>query len=147
VYVTHLHNFRGPFLRYELGDLATVGPGSCACGRGLPLLARVQGKRYPLFYLSDGRRKSAITLSLLVRKVGAHVQHQAIQKALDHVVVNLVVDASWTEHHAEELKRKVQAFFEAPIRVDVEIRARLALPASGKFQNMINELEPSAPGA
>jgi len=44
VYVTHLHNLRGPFVRYELGDQATPGPTQCPCGRGLPLLTHIQGK-------------------------------------------------------------------------------------------------------
>jgi phenylacetate-CoA ligase len=141
VYVTHLHNSLGPLLRYELGDEATLGPNPCPCGRGLPLLARVQGKTYPMFHLPDGRRKSATTVAFFVRKLGGHWQHQVIQKAEDHVVVRLAVDAAWTQNHAAELTQKLQAFFESPIRVDVEIHDRLPLPAHGKFQSMINELE------
>jgi phenylacetate-CoA ligase len=38
VYLTHLHNFRGPLVRFELGDSATLGAELCPCGRGLPLL-------------------------------------------------------------------------------------------------------------
>jgi phenylacetate-CoA ligase len=44
VYLTHLHNLRGPFVRYELGDEATPGAPRCPCGRGLPLLTHIQGK-------------------------------------------------------------------------------------------------------
>jgi len=45
VYITTLHNFLMPLIRYELGDEATPGPEQCPCGRGLPLLANVEGKR------------------------------------------------------------------------------------------------------
>jgi len=45
VYLTTLHNFQMPLIRYELGDEATLGPERCPCGRGLSLLASVQGKR------------------------------------------------------------------------------------------------------
>jgi len=37
VYVTPLHNFAMPLIRYDIGDFAEVGP-PCPCGRGLPVL-------------------------------------------------------------------------------------------------------------
>ncbi len=140
VHVTHLHNFRGPFVRYELGDEATVGAEACPCGRGLPLLARVQGKSYPLFHLPDGRRKHSTPLARLVRKVGGHWQHQVVQKAPDHVIVRLAIDAAWSESHAEKVRQELQTFFEAPIRVEVETYDRLPLPVNGKLQSMVNEI-------
>jgi phenylacetate-CoA ligase len=43
VLVTSLHNFATPLIRYDLGDRAEVGA-PCACGRGLPVIARVLGR-------------------------------------------------------------------------------------------------------
>jgi phenylacetate-CoA ligase len=43
VLVTSLHNFATPLIRYDLGDLAEAGA-PCACGRGLPVIARVLGR-------------------------------------------------------------------------------------------------------
>jgi phenylacetate-CoA ligase len=140
VYITHLHNLRGPLLRYELGDEATLAGVACPCGRGLPLLTGVQGKSSPLFVLPDGRRKSSIVLTRVIRKIGGHWQHQVVQKAPDHVVVRLAAGASWTAGHAEQVQAQLHAFFEAPIRVDVELHDRLPMPPHGKFQSMINEL-------
>jgi phenylacetate-CoA ligase len=143
VVLTSLNNFRAPFVRYEVGDLATVGPERCRCGRGLPVLARVQGKNSPLFRLPNGRSKDSTAVTFLVRKIGSHWQHQVVQKALDHVVVRLVVDATWTDQHADRLREKLREFFEAPIRVEIEIRDQLPVPPSGKFQSMIVELGPA----
>jgi phenylacetate-CoA ligase len=140
VYITPLHNLRGPLLRYELGDEATLAGAVCPCGRGLPLMTQLQGKRSPLFVLPDGRRKNSMVLSRLVRKIGGHWQHQVVQKAPDHVVVRLAADASWTAGHAEKVQAQLHAFFEAPIRVDIELHDRLPMPPNGKFQSLINEL-------
>lgn len=140
VVLTTLHNFRGPLLRYELGDQVTLADSPCACGRGLPLLARVQGKNSPLFHLPDGRRKSSARLAFQIRKVGGHWQHQVVQRARDHVVVRMVRSPEWSEPHAERVRHEVQAFFEGPVRVDVELHEHLAPPPHGKFQNMIVEL-------
>ncbi len=140
VFLTHLQNFRSPLIRYDVGDEATVGPATCPCGRGLPLLARVQGKNSPMFHLADGRRKSSVILARLLRKLGGHWQHQVVQKALDNVAVRVVVKHEWSDRHARELRRVVEEFFESPVRVDLEPCDRLPTPASGKFQNMVNEL-------
>jgi phenylacetate-CoA ligase len=143
VYLTCLNNFRGPFVRYELGDEATVGPERCACGRGLPVLARVEGKSYPLFRLPDGRHKSSTLVAMLVRRVGGHWQHQVVQKGPDHLVVRLAVNATWTDQHGHLLREKLQEYFEAPVRVDLEFHDRLPLPASGKFQSMVVDMNAS----
>jgi phenylacetate-CoA ligase len=143
VLLTHLHNLAGPLVRYDVGDQATVGTEPCPCGRGLPLLARIQGKDSPMFHLAGGRLKSTAALTQLVRKVGGHWQHQVVQKALDHVVVRVVIDPSWTPKHATQIEANVREFFEGPIRVDMEIHDRLPLPPSGKFQNMVVELAAS----
>ena len=46
VVVTALHNFAMPLVRYELGDYAEVGA-PCPCGRGLPVIKRIVGRRAP----------------------------------------------------------------------------------------------------
>lgn len=55
VVLTTLHNFAMPLLRYELGDYAEVGA-PCDCGRGLPVISRIHGRRRNMIVLPDGRR-------------------------------------------------------------------------------------------
>jgi phenylacetate-CoA ligase len=140
VYITVLHNLRAPLVRYELGDEATPGPERCPCGRGLPLLERVEGKRYPMLRLPDGRWKHASSLTVPVRSQGGHWQYQIVQKTTDHVVVRFATDGTWSEKHAEAVRQIVHGFFEAQIRVDIEMHERLELPRSGKFQSVICEV-------
>lgn len=53
VVITSLHNFASPLIRYELGDMAEVGP-PCPCGRGLPTLKRILGRYRQLLKLPEG---------------------------------------------------------------------------------------------
>ena len=140
VYLTVLHNLRGPLIRYEVGDQVTLAPAPCPCGRGLPLLTDVLGKQNPLFCLPDGSRRHATALASLLRGIGGYWQQQLIQKAADHVVLRLAVVPGWTEQKTEAMTQAIRQFFGAPIRVDVEILDHLPLPRSGKFQGMINEI-------
>jgi phenylacetate-CoA ligase len=147
VYLTNMNNLRCPFIRYELGDVATVGAEPCPCGRGLPLLASVQRKLSPLFHLPNGRSKSSIAVTRLLRKLGGHWQHQFVQQATDHVTVRLAINTEWTARHEQDLRDQVETFFEAPLRIDLEIHDRLPMPASGKFQSMINAMTSASPSA
>jgi phenylacetate-CoA ligase len=143
VVLTALHNFLTPLVRYDILDEATLGPERCPCGRGLPLLARVGGKHVPLFVLPDGRRKATAPLVAAVRQLGVAHQYQIVQKAPGHVVVRLAANAGWADDHEERLREVVRAHFEAPVRVDVEVRDGPALTARGKLQVVINEIASS----
>jgi phenylacetate-CoA ligase len=140
VVLTALHNFLTPLIRYDIGDEATVGPERCPCGRGLPLLARVGGKRLPLLVLPDGRRKAPAPLVAAVRQLGVAHQYQIVQKTPGHVVVRLVPGTGWTAGQEERLRQVVRDYFEAAVEVDVEVRDRPSLTAGGKVCVVSSEI-------
>jgi phenylacetate-CoA ligase len=53
IVVTPLLSTHQPLIRYELGDLVTVG-GSCSCGRTLPVLQAIAGRVSHVFRFPDG---------------------------------------------------------------------------------------------
>jgi len=54
VIVTNLHNYSMPFIRYEIGDMAILGPARCKCGSLLPTLKNVTGRITDHFLKEDG---------------------------------------------------------------------------------------------
>jgi len=54
VLVTHLHSYATPFIRYDVGDVATFGD-SCPCGHDGPILSNVYGRAKALLKHPDGR--------------------------------------------------------------------------------------------
>lgn len=56
VLVTGLYNYATPFIRYAVGDVATVASGRCPCGRAMPLIAQVEGRTRAAFIFRDGTR-------------------------------------------------------------------------------------------
>jgi len=53
VLVTHLHSYATPFIRYDIGDLASLAP-ECACGHAGPTLANLYGRGRNLLQHRDG---------------------------------------------------------------------------------------------
>jgi phenylacetate-CoA ligase len=54
ILVTHLHSYATPFIRYDIGDLATLGR-SCSCGHDGPVLSNIFGRSKALIKHADGR--------------------------------------------------------------------------------------------
>ena len=146
VVVTDLVNRGMPFLRYEVGDLATTAPAACACGRGLPRLGRVFGRTSDILYAPDGRKISGISiLDTFVIHVAGVKQAQIVQDALDHLRVRVVPDARYTEDTERALAASVRQIFGAQMRHDLELVDAIAPTARGKYQFSICEID--APGA
>jgi len=53
VLVTHLHSYATPFIRYDIGDLASLAD-RCACGHDGPTLSNVFGRSKNLLKHADG---------------------------------------------------------------------------------------------
>lgn len=139
--LTPLHNFLTPLLRYDILDDVTLAPGPCPCGRGLPLWTQVEGRRQPLMRLPNGGRKSVMGIVMGARQVGGLHQFQIIQRAADHMIVRVVPNRTWSDDHAERMRRMVHAELEAPVRVDVELKTTLERPVGGKLKIAIIEIE------
>jgi phenylacetate-CoA ligase len=143
VVLTTLRNHVTPFVRYEILDRATLGPEQCPCGRGLPLLTRVEGKVRPNFHLPGGRRKTSQQLCHDLLKLGVYHQHQIIQRAINHFIIRVAPNRHWNETSTGRIVQCTQDFLEVPVRVEVEVVDRLELTAGGKLRDVIVEVSES----
>lgn len=53
VLVTHLHSYATPFVRYDIGDFASLSK-TCACGHNGPALSNIYGRKKRLIKHPDG---------------------------------------------------------------------------------------------
>lgn len=142
IVVTDLNNRGMPFVRYEVGDLATVATGTCACGRGLPRLQRVFGRTSDILYAPDGRRISGISiLDTFVIHVPGVKQAQIVQDALDHVLLRVVPALDDREAIATGVRNAALDVFGAAMRCDVEFVERIEPTPRGKYQFSICEID------
>jgi phenylacetate-coenzyme A ligase PaaK-like adenylate-forming protein len=54
VLVTHLHSYATPFIRYDIGDIATLAK-VCPCGHDGPAISNIYGRAKALLKHADGR--------------------------------------------------------------------------------------------
>lgn len=143
VALTDLHNYAMPLVRYRNGDVATSAPGSCPCGRGLPRLARVEGRELDLIRTPDGRIVPGEFFPHLMKDFDCVREFQVEQFALDEVEIRLVCSGL----AVEDRRRLVN---HVRHRIGGEVRVRLlevdAIPraASGKRRVTISHLRGGA---
>ena len=138
VVVTALHNLATPLLRYELGDYATVGE-RCPCGRGLPVLGRVQGRVRNLVRTPDGRHYWPNEL-MGIRSVAAIIQAQFVQTALDTVEVRVVCSRALSATDIAEAVAKTRRSLGYPFEVLVVPVDSIPRGPTGKFEEFLSLL-------
>ncbi|MEZ6127966.1 MAG: hypothetical protein R3C59_04745 [Planctomycetaceae bacterium] len=139
IVLTTLHNFATPFIRYDIHGEATVGAAACPCGRGLPLLTAIHGRRRPMFQLLNGTTKSSSQAAKIAREVGGFLQFQIAQTALDQVAVRVVPDGSWTSRTEGTMRRELGDYFGPEVTINVQCMERIPSPARGKLQSTVIE--------
>ena len=56
--ITNLHSYAMPFIRYQQGDMGILSLKNPVCGRGFPLLEKIEGRTDDFIILSSGLRIS-----------------------------------------------------------------------------------------
>ncbi|MBI5005779.1 MAG: phenylacetate--CoA ligase family protein [Nitrosomonadales bacterium] len=138
VVLTDLHNFATPVIRYEIRDYAEVGP-SCPCGRGLPTLARILGRRRNMVVFPDGRRHWPLIGAHRYREVADIRQYQAIQHSLEDIEIRLVVDAPLSQQQEARLTELARQALGHPFPLRFSYsKDELPRTKGGKFEEFIS---------
>lgn len=136
VVVTTLHNFVMPLIRYDIGDYAEVGE-PCPCGRGLPVLKRILGRRRNMVRLPDGTRHwpyfslSKWGFALPVRQL------QMVQHTLQHIEIRLVCTRTLQRQEIDLIVDAVRGGFGYAFEITVTPVAEIPRSTSYKYEDFI----------
>jgi phenylacetate-CoA ligase len=143
IVVTDLLNYSMPFIRYEIGDVGRwAETQECPCGRGLPLLADVQGRITDFLILSDGTHISGPSLTLVVSDMGDVAQVQFVQRGPRSVALRVVPGSNYGSQTRDELRRRIGLYLSGLADLSIEEVTSIASEASGKYRFVVNEMEP-----
>jgi phenylacetate-CoA ligase len=88
VLVTHLHSYATPFIRYDIGDVASLAP-ECACGHRGPTLSNVHGRAKNLLKHRDGTISPFYLGESLIAKLPEFREYRIRQTAVGMLVVEV----------------------------------------------------------
>jgi phenylacetate-CoA ligase len=136
--ITDLFNYGMPFIRYMNGDRAIAGLETCSCGRGLPSLRKVVGRRLDMLTTLDGRQIPGEFFPHLLKDYFGIDRFQVVQDSPDAITLRLVANCKWSGEDLDSIKRQVRAVAGADVRFDVNLVDDIPLSPAGKLQVVVN---------
>jgi phenylacetate-CoA ligase len=129
-----------PFIRYRIGDLGIAATKLCRCGRGLPLLERVEGRLLDAVRTPDGRIVPGEFFPHLFKEFDSVKQFQVVQKTLHDLHVKLVLRDAIQAADVPRIEEEIRNVLGTSISVRVELVSDIPVAASGKFRVTVSEL-------
>ena len=140
--VTTLMNRAMPLIRYRNEDLADLSGERCPCGRGLPLMSRVVGRRSDLILSPSGRAVHGEFFTHLFYGVPGVAEFQVVQETASDLVIRIVAEPAFSETHRRRIEAAIREHADPGFRVRWESVVRIPREASGKFRFTISMIDP-----
>ncbi|MES2625955.1 MAG: phenylacetate--CoA ligase family protein [Pseudomonadota bacterium] len=141
VAITDLHNYGMPFIRYKNGDVATQSSKSCSCGRGLPLIENIDGRKLDLITAYNGTKVSGVFFPHLMKEVKEIKKFQVIQKSLDQIEIKMVLQNPISDEKIGFLRQQIHGVVGSEVNVSFVFVDDIPLNATGKFRVTISEIK------
>jgi phenylacetate-CoA ligase len=138
IVITHLATRDFPFIRYRTGDVGVLSPDACPCGRGLPLLAAMQGRTTDFVVAQDGTIMHGLALIYVIRDLQGISSFKIIQESLDHTRVQLVPDDHFEQSQLATIEQGIKERLGRDVRVDLELLREITPESSGKFRYIVS---------
>jgi phenylacetate-CoA ligase len=145
IVLTDLTNFKMPFIRYEIGDVATeVEDAICSCGRMLPSIEKVQGRTTDVIVGLNGNRvygeffTHLFESSGFVSKFGL-AQFQVVQRTREFFLIKMKVSTEPGDKDLAYLDDFITSYL-GPVKTEYKFLAEIPLLSSGKRRFTVSEL-------
>jgi len=134
ILITDLGNRVMPLIRYQVGDMGSITPEPCPCGRGLPVLAGLIGRQAEYVHFPSGRSVHANYLNRAMRiQTPLLREYQFSQAGPADLTVSIVTTgAGYGETEATALKRAIVELIGERLEIEVRVVDDIPLEPSGK---------------
>jgi len=145
VVITDLENYGMPFIRYANGDRSLLLKESCTCGRGLPLMASIEGRIYDVIRGLNGNtiyggfiHKILFGQLDWISRFGIR-QYQVIQETDRDLTVKIVSDIRPPRNDEEQLTPIIHRYL-GRMNVRIQYVEGISPGESGKTRFVISKI-------
>lgn len=140
IIITDLHNYGMPFIRYKIGDLGIATDRICACGRGLPLIDKIEGRVLDTIRTPDGRIVPGEFFPHLMKEFKWVKQFQVTQEDINNLNIRIVKAGDINERGFNMMKNEIYKVLGETIKVDFQFVDNIPLTQSGKFRVTVSKI-------
>ena len=140
IVVTGFANPAMPFIRYEMGDIATYLPNfKCPCGRESPVLKCIDGRIESYIHTADGRRIGR--LDHIFKDMNWVRESQIIQNEAGKIIIRLIPRNKYGESDINFLLNECYSRLGSDMKIDLEVVDNIPRTKSGKFRAVISKID------
>ncbi|MCF7911486.1 MAG: hypothetical protein K9M99_03080 [Candidatus Cloacimonetes bacterium] len=136
---TSYYNYMMPLIRYNTRDAVQPSEAACSCGRAFRRVDEIFGKECDAIQTPDGRILGAV-MSHSVDQAKGVIMSQCVQRAIDHLLVRIIVDESYDDKSQEALESGLRKRTGSAMKLDFEKVTQLEKTAGGKTPFIISKI-------
>lgn len=140
IVITHLSTGDFPFVRYRTGDVGSLSEQSCACGRGLPVLAEIEGRSTDFVKAADGTVLHGLALIYVLREIPEVEEFKIIQESISRITVQIVASTRDTVRLENTVTEQFRRRLGDSLIVNFVYVSKVEREASGKFRYVVSHL-------
>ena len=142
IIVTNFDTPEMPFIRYRTGDVGVLTARNCSCGRTLPLLERIDGRKTDFIVAPDGRVMHGLSLIYVMREIAGIKTFRITQERLTSFKVEIVRDEQYEARSEDRIRKVFAQRLKAPVEVRISYQESIPPTPSGKTRHIISEVNP-----
>lgn len=142
VLITSLDSYAMPLIRYRIKDTGVGGESLCSCGRGLPLLRRIEGRTDDQVVLSNDTIVSPFELLHSLKVISGILQFRVIQKKIDQFVLQLKIEQNFTKGTViRKARTEMARILGHQSDIEIQIVDEIPRDPSGKVRSVISSVK------
>ena len=143
IVVTHTSTSSFPFVRYQTGDVGAISEEPCPCGRGLPVLSKLDGRSTDFIIAPDGRIMHGLSLIYILREIEGIALYKIIQHAVDKIEIIVVRSEDYVQDTAEQsIIDGIRQRMGETVNIDIHYQTEIPREKSGKFRYVVSHVKP-----
>ncbi|WP_437973282.1 phenylacetate--CoA ligase family protein [Sorangium sp. So ce295] len=132
VIVSDLVSRSMPLLRYKNEDVAIGSASTCSCGRGLPLLASVEGRMLDMVVGPDGQLLAGEFFPQLLKEYPSVRRFQVRQDPSRAIKIKIVPAKDYQDEHARLIERALRRYLGDRAVIRIQVVDNIAPTRGGK---------------
>jgi phenylacetate-CoA ligase len=145
IIVTLLTNYTMPLIRYKIDDRGILSEKACSCGRGFPLLKKVEGRIRCIFKNKQGDLiDGGVFIRLFYFRENIK-QFQVIQESLEQITINIVLKNKKQPKIAEkdflEISESIKKIMKSNIMITYNLVDVINPSPSGKYGYVFSKVK------
>ena len=137
---TNFWNYAVPFIRYNVKDIAVLGNKKCSCGRGLPVIEKIEGRDSDILITPSGKHLIVHYFTGYFEWVNTVDQFQVIQDEKDKLTLLLIPNDKFNDEVKNKIQSDVSEYIGSDMKLEIRIVDDIPLTRSGKRRFVIRNI-------